>query len=166
MAAIDPSAPALPNEENPSATPRATLKLIRQPAGAEDEDDNEDYMRALLNGGDLDSDEEESEDEEVNGGPSDPSKSKKAQKEAALKQLLDSMGGSDSDDEMEDAPTTGLSAKAKGKAPATDEDDDEDDDSEDSEELEIEEFVICTLDPERVSVLMPVGWSFANFCGK
>lgn len=145
MAAIDPTAPAEINPENPSALPRATLKLIRQPTGPSDEEDAE-YMRALLGDSDSEEDSEDS-DEEVNGGPSDPAKSKKAQKAAAIKQLMESMKA-DSDEEMEDALTNGLSAKAKGKAPATDEDDD--DSSESSEDLEIEEFVICTLDPERV----------------
>lgn len=148
MAAIDPTAPAEINEENPSATPRATLKLVRQPIGPEgDDEDSEEYMRALLGGGSDDEEDSSDDEEEVNGGPSDPSKSKKAQQDAAVAQLLDAMNESDSDEDMKDAPTNGLSAKAKGKAKATDEDSDSG--SEESEDLEIEEFVICTLDPER-----------------
>lgn len=148
MAAIDPTMLPEIDDENPSAPPRATLKLIRQPIGASDED-NDEYLKAMLGGSDSEEDsEDDSDEEEVNGGPSDPAKSKKAQKEAALKQLMEAMKA-ESDEEMEDVVGNGLSAKAKGKAPATGED--EDDSSEDSEDLDVEEFVICTLDPERVS---------------
>ena len=52
---------------------------------------------------------------------------------------------------MEDAKPNG---KAKGKAKATEEDEDEDDDSDDDSEegADLENFVICTLDTERVSL--------------
>lgn len=151
MAAIDPITPVEINEKNFSAPLRATLKLIRLPSQGEDESDDEDYddeeMQKLLAGLGSD-DESESDDEEANGGPSDPAKSKKAQKEAAVKKLLENLK-SESDEEMDDAVVNGLSAKAKGKAKAAAVDESDDDDSEESEGLEVEEFVVCTLDTER-----------------
>ncbi|KAK0253124.1 peptidylprolyl isomerase fpr3 [Friedmanniomyces endolithicus] len=160
MAAIDPTAAPLGDE---GAVPRATLKIIRQPLDAsdmydeDDSDDSEDFdadeMDAMLGGNGEDS-EDEDEDEDANGGPSDPSKTKQARVIAALKKLgeVDGMDVDDDDDDDEAPKTNGVngvskSIKAKGKMPASDEDEDEED-SEDGED-EIEEFVICTLDPEK-----------------
>jgi len=151
MAALDPSAPADVNE-SAGPTPRATLKIIRQTGGSEEDDeDDEDYMRGIL--GDSDSESEDEDDEEVNGGPSDPTKSKKARKEAALKQLMESIDTAGSDEEMEDSPNgvKGISKKGKAKATDNDEEDSEDESEDDDEDIEIEEFVICTLDPEKAS---------------
>jgi FK506-binding nuclear protein len=150
MAALDPTAPAEVNENSPSsATTRATLKIIRQPEGDEDDDE---YMREILGDSDSDSEDEDEDEEELNGGPSDPTKSKKARKEAALKQLMESIDTADSDEEMEDGPN-GLTADKKGKAKATDDDDEEEeeDSEDDDEEVEVEEFVLCTLDTEKAS---------------
>ncbi|KAL3419053.1 FK506-binding protein 4 [Phlyctema vagabunda] len=152
MAAIDPSEAAVQDET--STTPsraRATLKILRQPLTAEDEDDeeeNEEYMRALL--AESDSDESE-EEEEANGGPSDPTKSKKARKQAALEQLMASIGADgDSDKEMEDASSNTKKGK-KGKAISivNDDEESEEDSDDDEEDFDIEEFVLCTLDPEQ-----------------
>jgi FK506-binding nuclear protein len=154
MAAIDPS--AVPEaDEDGKITPRATLKLIRQPFGDDDEDsedeDDDEYMRELLNASDSEDDEEE--EEEANGGPSDPAKSKKARKAAALKELLESIDKDGDDEDMEDAPATNGVKKSdkKGKAKASEDEDEEEEDSEDEDDegLEIEEFVICTLDSEK-----------------
>ncbi|KFY93750.1 hypothetical protein V498_04272 [Pseudogymnoascus sp. VKM F-4517 (FW-2822)] len=149
MAAIDPSAPIDPEAPEGSVA-RATLKLIREPIGPQDEeddseaDDDDEYMRALLSGPDSEEDDSE-EDEEA--GPSDPAKSKKARKQAALEELLASIDKDDSDEDMEDEPKK---VKGKSKAAALEEDDDEEDSDEDDEEdMEIEEFVICTLDAEK-----------------
>lgn len=144
MAAIDPSAEP-ETEGEAGAIPRATLKLIRQPISPEDEEsensDDEEYMRALLAEADSD---EESDEEEEEAGPSDPSKSKKARKQAAIEELMKSID-TGSDDDMEDAP------RGKGKAKSNGSDDDEEEDSEDDDEdFEVEEFVICTLDPAKV----------------
>jgi FK506-binding nuclear protein len=38
----------------------------------------------------------------------------------------------------------------KAKATSDDEEEDSDEESDDGEELEVEEFVLCTLDPEKV----------------
>ena len=152
MAAIDPSEPAEIEEGTNGITrPRSTLKLIRQNGGSEDDEESQEYMRALLAESDSEDESDSDEGEEANGGPSDPSKSKKARKEAALKQLMESIGGG-SDDEMEDAPTNGTKLDKKGKAKATsDEEESEEDSDEDDEDLDdIEEFVLCTLDPEKV----------------
>jgi FK506-binding nuclear protein len=141
MAAIDPSAPIDTDAAPDAKVARATLKLIRQPItehdDEEDEDDDE-YMRALLNG-----EESSDEEEEEEAGPSDPSKSKKARKEAALKELLASIDKDVSDEDMEDAPK-----KNKGKGKATEEEEESEEDSDDEGD-EVEEFVICTLDTER-----------------
>lgn len=154
MAAIDPSAEPEESGTSTSSKPRATLKLIRQPLLSDflDEDDSdfdEDEMNALLAEDSEDDDSEEIEDDEVNGGPSDPSKSLKARKAAAAEQIRKEL-----ENAMElDAPN---GIKGKGKAVVADEEDDEDDeedDDEDDEDLddldEPEEFVICTLDPEK-----------------
>jgi FK506-binding nuclear protein len=154
MAAIDPSEPAEVEEaSNGTTRPRATLKIVRQSLGSEDDEESQEYMRALLAESDSEDDSEEDEDEEANGGPSDPSKSKKARKAAALQQLMETLGG-DSDDEMEDAGAgnNGTKAAKKGKAKASsdDEEESEDDEEDSDDELEVEEFVLCTLDPEKV----------------
>ncbi|SLM39952.1 fk506-binding protein [Lasallia pustulata] len=156
MAAIDPTAPPQhTGTANGDAPPRATLKIIRQPPGLDDEDDDsKDYLSALLGGADREDDEEDeessSDDEEKNGGPSDPTKTKKARKEAAVEQLKKALAESNDDDEMELELANGTSgANSKGKAKATDDNDDDEDDDEDDEEPELEEFVICTLDPTK-----------------
>ncbi|EMC96023.1 hypothetical protein BAUCODRAFT_123299 [Baudoinia panamericana UAMH 10762] len=180
MAAIDPSAKPDGAE---GAAPRATLKILRRPLelwdddeDEDDEDDDEedfdaDMMEKMLAGelvdGDDEDDEDEDEeddeddedDEELNGGPSDPSKGKKARTEAAIKKLIgDGMDVDGDDQEVKLNGVNGVakSAKAKGKMPAgdleeDDEDDEEDDDDIDIDDLEgeIEEFVLCTLDPEK-----------------
>ncbi|TVY48957.1 FK506-binding protein [Lachnellula occidentalis] len=160
MAAIDPSEPAEVDETpNGTTRPRATLKIIRQTGpfeedDSEDEDDEDDEtLQALL--AQSDSEDESDEDgDEANGGPSDPTKSKKGRKQAALQQLLESIkAGGDSDEEMEDAPTNGTKADKKGKAKVTgDEEEEEGSDSSDDEEgseIDVDEFVLCTLDPEK-----------------
>ncbi|KAF5017751.1 hypothetical protein F66182_10299 [Fusarium sp. NRRL 66182] len=148
MAAVDPTEePEADGEGNVPAVPRSTLRLIKRafPGFDEDEDDevDDEYMRALLEGDDS--------DEETNGGPSDPAKAKKQKQAAAIKKLLES-AQEESDEEMEDAKPNGK-AKAKGKAKATEEevDDEDDEDSDDDSEEggDLENFVICTLDTER-----------------
>lgn len=146
MAAIDPS--ALPEGED-GQPQRATLKIIRQPIYDDEEDDDDfdsDEMDRILAEGD--SDEEDSEDdEEVNGGPSDPAKSKKAKMAAARKQILEALA----QDSMEvDGVNGEKSTKGKGKMPVSDEESDESDEDDDDEEGEFDEFVICTLDPTKV----------------
>lgn len=167
MAAIDPSA------EPEGDVKRATLKIIRQPLDMDDysdeDDEDEDFdpaeMDAILAEGSDDDDDESEDDDEANGGPSDPKKTKAARKaaaQAALKKLLEQ-----DDMDVDEAQTNGVngkkSSKALGKMPASDEeDDDEDDDSEDG--AEIEEFVICTLDPNGVSTARPhVRWRILTF---
>lgn len=162
MAAIDPSA-APQADESTTGPPRATLKLMRvavDESDSEDDSDDSDYdpddidaIRARLAGviSDEESDESSSE-EETNGGPSDPEKTKKAREQALLKKLLDSAEDEDMDD-AEDLPN-GVNGtkvdKGKGKEiVAFDEDD-----SSDSEDLGIEEFVLCTLDPNQVRLVL------------
>jgi len=150
MAAIDPSEPAEEDESsNGLPRPRSTLKIIRQAQDEDDEDDeDQEYLRALLAESDSD-DEEEDAVEELNGGPSDPAKSKKVRKAAALQQLMESLGG-ESDEEMEDAPNgTKVGNKGKAKATSDDEEESEEESEDDEDDLEVEEFVLCTLDPEK-----------------
>lgn len=156
MAALDPTeAPEADEDGNIPAIPRATLKLVRHKYP--DLDDEDEYLQQLMANGGEDDDEEDSDidsDDEPNGGPSDPSKSKKAKAEAALKKLIEAaQDEEDSDEDMADdadGKTNGVSKAAKkGKEPATSSDDD--DESIDTEELDMEEFVVCTLDTERVS---------------
>jgi len=163
MAAIDPTAePEHNGAVNGFADPpRATLKIIYDPNGprededSDDDSEDEDYLKGLLGGAgsDEDDDEDESSDdeEEKNGGPSDPSKSKKARKQAAFEQMMKALAENDTDDEMDDVPAVSgaISTKQKGKAKATDIDEESDDEDED-EMPEMEELVLCTLDPSKV----------------
>lgn len=158
MAAVDPTQePEADGEGNIPSVPRSTLRLVKRAfPGLDDEDEDDEvddeYLRALLAGEDDESD----SDEEANGGPSDPAKSKKQKQAEAIKKLIESaQAESDEDEEMEDAKPKN---KGKGKAVEEDSDeDDEDDDSDlDSEGADLENFVICTLDTERVSQLCPV----------
>ncbi|KAH0562212.1 hypothetical protein GP486_003089 [Trichoglossum hirsutum] len=157
MAAIDPSAPpsvaseAAPNGDIPA---RATLKIIRSRLDSEDESegesDEEDHLKALLGGGSdsdgesHDSDEDSDEETEENGGPSDPERTRKALKRKE-KEDLEKMLAQD-DDDLDDQVCTskpnGLVDKGKAKATG-----DESDSDEEGEELDVETFVICTLDP-------------------
>jgi len=157
MAAIDPSA-----EVELLGPKHTTLKLIRvrDPDlldNFDSDDDDASYdsddVAAIEHRLGLD---EDASDEDFRGGPSDPEKSKKARAEALIKALKE-------DEEMEDLEVangvngTGKSAKGKAKAIDKDlEDDDEDedeDDDEDDEDSPIQEFVICTLDPDKVSLI-------------
>ncbi|KAH8890819.1 hypothetical protein GQ53DRAFT_824074 [Thozetella sp. PMI_491] len=160
MAAIDPTQPPETDSEgNVPSVPRSTLKLVKTRGydGEDDEDDEEadEYLESLLANAEDDDDDDEEDDEEddedeaeePNGGPSDPAKSKKARREAALKKLLEA-AEEESDEEMEDADAKANGVKkGKEKASDDDEDDSEDDDSDDG--FDLEEYVVCTLDTER-----------------
>lgn len=153
MAAIDPSAAPEPDEDNADAPPRATLKILREPIGEQDddedsdEDDDIDSIRRRLGEAYSDDEEDDDSDNEMNGGPSDPAKSKQAKAEAAIKKLTEAL---QADESMEDADLpNGINGKLnKGKAAIGEE---SDEDSDDSEGMDIEEFVLCTLDPLKVS---------------
>ena len=145
MAAIDPDETAALELLEEGDKPRATLKLVRPPPGLDLDDSDEDDD-------DFEDDsEEDSDDEEINGGPSDKEKARKLKAAAVMKEMEEAM----LDDDEEDSEDAEIDLKAaiskliKGKAPATD--DDEEDDEEES--LELDENVVCTLDPERVRVL-------------
>lgn len=91
MAAIDPTAePEHTGTTNGGSHPRATLKLIYDRSSQPDDDDDDskgsmdgqDFLKALMEGQESDEqdeddedDESSSDDEEVNGGPSDPARS-------------------------------------------------------------------------------------------
>ncbi|KAL6150578.1 peptidylprolyl isomerase fpr3 [Exserohilum turcicum] len=161
MAAIDPDAEPQFDEDHKHA--RATLKLIRMPEDydMDDDEDDEDYeegdieaiaarLRAAGALPELDSDmsDDDSEDEK-NGGPSDPAKSKKAKQAALTKKMQEEL---EADDMEIDGMTNGAKGKAKGKAKATEDDlsdEDDEDDDDDDEDDEPEELVLCTLDPEK-----------------
>lgn len=160
MAAIDPSADAIEGDGE-HKTPRATLKLITLAEDDEEDDDDwededdVDALRARLReagvlGSEDDSDlsEDDESEEETNGGPSDPAKSKKAKREALEKKLKEDLAAEEMDlDQM----TNGANGKSKGKAKAVNGDISEDDSEDDSEEgIDVdEELVLCTLDPEK-----------------
>lgn len=157
MAAIDPDAmPEFSEDFDSDKAPRATLKIVRPPPGMDyddNESDDDDYE-------DVDSD-EESSDDESNGGPSDPVKQKKALKAAALKDLEDAMDEDDDEDDGDDDLKAAISKLIKGKGKALDDHDDEGSDA--SSDLELEEVVVCTLDPERVGFILP--FIFFFLCG-
>lgn len=159
MAAIDPTAePQHTGSVNGDVPPRATLKLIYDRSDPADDDEDSDSdsidhddMMKMLTGEEPES---SSDDEDVNGGPSDPAKSKKARKQAAAEQLIKALAETQSDEEEMDVdgvngfpPKTRNKGKGKAIAPL-DEDDSEDEDDEDDENLE--EVVVCTLDPQKV----------------
>jgi len=146
MAAIDPDeTPELEDGIDPSK-PRATLKIIRPPPGMDvEESDEEDDWE----------DDEDSDDEESNGGPSDKEKARKLKEAAAMKEMEEDDDDDDEDEDEDDDEEFDLKAAisklVKGKAPATDDDDEED---EDDESLDVDEAVICTLDPEKVRLVL------------
>ncbi|KAF6836876.1 FK506-binding protein 4 [Colletotrichum plurivorum] len=149
MAAIDPTeAPEADQDGNIPSVPRSTLRLVKQRFGDEleqDDDDeiDEEYMKRLIAANDDDS--ESDDDDEPNGGPSDPSKKQKQAE--ALKKLIEAVGAEeDSDEEMDEAKPNG---KSKGKGKASDDDEDDEEESDDEDGLDLENFVICTLDTER-----------------
>jgi len=143
MAALDPSAePEADDEGKVPSVHRSTLKIIKANSEGDEDEEADDYLQDLLAGGD----DEEDSDEEENAGPSDPSKTKKARQEAAIKKLI-AATKADSDDEMADA---GAKKSKKGKGKATEEDEEESDEDDD---LELEDYVVCTLDTERVCAL-------------
>ncbi|KAL4979784.1 hypothetical protein BDW66DRAFT_168251 [Aspergillus desertorum] len=140
MAAIDPDETPEFNGDD-TRRPRATLRIIRAPPGLDEEDSDDDYE------GEDDSEEDSEDDAEVNGGPSDKAKARKLKEAAYLKELEDAMSEDDESDDGEEFDLkAAISKLVKGKAPATDEDDE---DVESDEGLELDEMVICTLDPER-----------------
>lgn len=173
MAAIDPTEVIEEDDSQPPRRPRSTLKLIKQDYDNgndyDDDDDSESEMlRDLLMNGD---DSEDGDDEEANGGPSDPSKSKKALKAARLQELIDATKDEeDSDEEMiDDEPkqkNNSKKAKAKGKGKEkaatkeedkdSEEEDESDDESDDMQHLKLQQYTICTLDTETVSLHAPL----------
>jgi FK506-binding nuclear protein len=151
MAAVDPdAAPEFEDDVDSSKPPRATLKIVRPPPGLDfdDEEDDDDYEED-----EGDESDEDSDDEEVNGGPSDKEKAKKLREAAALKDLEEAMEEDDSEgDDDEIDIKAAISKLIKGKAPAIDDDEDDEDEDDDDEGLELEEIVVCTLDPQKVGV--------------
>ena len=176
MAAIDPSAKIKHTGiANGNAPPRATLKMVYDPSGPSDEDledsdseGSDEYLKSLIDGresdglSDEDDEDKSSAEEEKNGGPSDPSKLKKARKEAAAQKFLDALAeqsnDKDEDGELEldqkpkvngiTKPSVAQKGKGKEKAAISDKEDEED---VEGTANGMEEVVICTLDPEKVS---------------
>ncbi|KAI9725543.1 MAG: peptidylprolyl isomerase fpr4 [Chrysothrix sp. TS-e1954] len=151
MAAIDPSShPASNGTVNGDVPARATLKMIRLPMDdesdedddEEDEEDEEDYNMADL----LDESESDSDDEAVNGGPSDPEKSPKARKEAMVENFKNAV--EEAKDDTETDGINGVDKKNKGKGRAIDEESEESVDDLASPE-DVQELVLCTLDPTQ-----------------
>ena len=144
MAAIDPDETPEHEDGVDPSRPRATLKIIRPPPGLDlDDEDDEDE----------DDDEEDSDDEETNGGPSDKEKARKLKEAAVLKDMEEDDDEEDDDDDEDEEfdLQAAISKLVKGKAPATDEDDDDESD----EGLDVDEMVVCTLDPEKVNLQQP-----------
>lgn len=156
MAALDPGEEWSNNtdaDKFKGKKPRATIKMIVYPSeddeSDEDEDDETDPdLAALL-------DEEADSDSDDNGeGPSDLTKARNAR----LAQEL--LGHSDADGK----PKVNGVGKNKGKgklldgAAASDEEEEEDDEDEDmDEDMDLDsgipdEYVLCTLDPDSVSL--------------
>jgi FK506-binding nuclear protein len=160
MAALDPCAsPVVTDETAPNdALGRATLKIIRSHHDSEDESEGEsdegDYLQALLGGGSdsdgesHDSDEDSDGETEENGGPSDPERTKKALKQKEKEDLEKMLAQDDDDDDEQMSVDKPNGLVNKGKAKATG---DESDSDEEGEELDVETFVICTLDSNKVS---------------
>jgi Nucleoplasmin-like domain len=151
MAALDPSAEPEFQKGDTKKTPRATLKLIRVPADLYEDDDSEDSDYEMEDDEDEGENSSDEDKDEVNGGPSDPSKMKKSSKLDLVKAIAEQDSEEDEDDESDEeaAAKSALMKIMKGKGKAVGAGDEASDDEEDS--LELEEVVICTLDPEKVS---------------
>ncbi|KAL8782758.1 MAG: hypothetical protein Q9213_005136 [Squamulea squamosa] len=166
MAAIDPTAePEHTGTANGEIPPRATLKLIYDRSSQTHDDDSvgssdeQGYLKALMEGQESDESEEEedkdetsSDDEDVNGGPSDPARSRKARKQAAAEQLMKALAETvNDDDDMEIDGVNGLSTKKrnKGKGKARSEEDEQASEEESEVGADMEEVVVCTLDPQK-----------------
>ena len=160
MAAIDPT---ISKEEyaqvnGAPAFTGATLRIIRvldDEDSDEDSEDDEDFDMAQLldDPSSEDESEDDEDDEEVNGGPSDPSKSPKAKREAARQKFKEALAADGHAMEIDDDEDGGskLTAKQKGKAKAIDVEDiidSEDDEVEHGQGAE--EMVLCTLDLSKV----------------
>lgn len=146
MAAIDPDAEPEFEEGREKKTPRATLKLIRVPADLLDDDSDDSDIDS-----EEDGDEESSDEEELNGGPSDLSKAKKPNKLDLAKAIAKQESGDEQeedDSEEEAAAKSALMKIMKGKGKADINGDNAGGENDDS--LELEEIVVCTLDPEKV----------------
>ncbi|RVX67376.1 hypothetical protein B0A52_09157 [Exophiala mesophila] len=166
MAAIDPTAEPEFEDADEKGPVRATLKVIRVPDHLFNDDsdsDDEDYLDGLED--DSEDDEDDEDDEEVNGGPSE----RKSKKQALLEALAadveedEKMGDDDDEDEDDDEEDDDaeddddkaveilkkLLKDSKGKGKALDGESDSDEEDEDDEALEMDEIVICTLDPEK-----------------
>ncbi|EXJ93197.1 hypothetical protein A1O3_01754 [Capronia epimyces CBS 606.96] len=160
MAAIDPSAEPEFEDADDKRPARATLKVVRVPDhlfddSDEDSEDDEDYLNGL-----EDDESSSDDDEEANGGPSDRKSTKLALLEALANEEAEDEDMEDNedndeedDDEADERAIAQLKAlmkasKGKGKALDGDEDDDDEEDSED-EAVELDEVVVCTLDPEK-----------------
>ena len=137
MAAIDPTAE--PASDGPK---RATLKIIRRPISAmyDDMDSDEDSE-------DEDSEDEDSEEEESDKEETSKKKGKKGKK-GGKKDEEDKM---DVDGEVKKSGMIGL--------------EDLSDDDDDLEGLELEEFVVCTLDAEKVGRVYPTRYTSSGHTG-
>ena len=147
MAAIDPGEDTSKNEGiEEFKKPRATVKMLVIKELDNDDDDDDDDM-----GMDMDGflGEDDSEDEEDNGeGPSDPSRSPKEMKKAAIRKALKE----DESDVLANGATKGKGKAADDVDMVNGEDDDDLDDSDEEGSLpSTEEYVLCTLDPNSVS---------------
>lgn len=138
MAAIDPHEEVI----EPSNSSLVTLRIVRE--HNDNYEDSDLYMQNLLSGCDS---EDESDEDDQNGGPSDLSKSKKARKTTAVQELVKSLAEDDSNEELESDPNR-LKADKKGKSKFSSDDRDESDNSDN--ETELEEFVVCTIDTHKV----------------
>lgn len=157
MAAIDPGENYKENTGvDNSMKQRATLKMIIIPSPDDDSDDeDDDEFEDGINVADLlgDDEEEDSDDEEANGGPSNPEKSPKARKREQLKKAL--AEANRDDDGMDVDGVNGIvdkKVKSKGKERAMGSSSGSEEDSDDEEMPGAEEYVLCTLDPDHVSL--------------
>lgn len=158
MAAIDPSEePELENAVDKQKV-RSTLKVVRVMDDGDDSEDDD------FDEDEMDEDEESDDEEaETNGGPS-----KVPSKKDILKAIADAEAEDDDEDEEDDDDEEEgdseddaaaeeilsrlMKQAKKGKSKALN-GEDEDSDDDDAESLEMDEVVVCTLDPEKVCSL-------------
>jgi len=136
MAAIDPTANA--EGDGPKL---ATLKIVHRPFATEFKFG--DYLDDYEEDSEDDEDDEEEEEEEEET----PKKSDKKNAAKAIQKLLDEASAM----EVDSKKGGKKNAKKAAKEDSEEEDDEEDSDDEDDEDVEVEESVVCTLDPARVS---------------
>jgi len=152
MAAIDPTANA--EGDGPKL---ATLKIVHRPFATEFKFG--DYLDDYEDDEEDDEDDEDEEDEEET-----PKTSNKKNAAKAIQKLLDEASAMEVDSKKGGKKNAKKAAKEDSDEEEDDEEDSDEDEDEDDEDVEVEESVVCTLDPARVSQVGKVRFITVLIC--